>query len=167
MTTATFLRSDISFRVGDVVSPAPDLGGIQSVTGALLDPGKLGPGLVEQFLPEGCILVRWLDSGVTSCMQPEELKLLGQSARLVVVKKCDERGQCTLSRYKLASRLGFTHNWTVEMRPRNIIRVLRDDGSAWTFSRNPIFNNVSVHWLQPPQDEDAEALTAAETAFSR
>jgi hypothetical protein len=167
MTVATFLRTDTPFRLGDVVSPAPDMGGIQSMTGALLDPDKLGPGLVEQFLPEGCILVRWLDLGATSCMQPEELKPLGQSARLVVVKKCDERGQCSLSRYKLAARLGFTHNWTVEMRPHNVIRVLRDDGPSWTFTRNPIFNNISVHWPQPPQDEDAEALTAAETAFSR
>jgi hypothetical protein len=116
---------------------------------------------------EGYVLVHWLDAGLTAYMQPDELRVRGEGAHLLVIRRCDGRGECTLVRYRMSSQLGFTHNWTVERRPSNVVRVVRDDGHAWTFTRHPIFKNINVFWPQPPDDDDAEALTAAEMAFSR
>jgi hypothetical protein len=167
MIVLTQTSSRIALRRGEVVSLGADQMGVQSTDRGLVPPEKLGPGLIEQVTEEGYVLVHWLDADLTAYMQPDELRVGGEGARLLVIRRCDGRGECTLVRYRISSQLGFTHNWTVERRPANVVRVVRDDGHAWTFTRHPIFKNINVFWPQPPDDDDAEALTAAELAFSR
>jgi len=167
MTLSTPAYSQIRLRRGEVVSLGADQMGVQAPKGGLVPPEKLGPGLVEQVTEEGYVLVHWLDADVTSYMQPDELRLLGEGAHLLVIKRCDGRGECSLLRYRVSSKLGFTHNWIVEMRPANVVRVVRDDGHAWTFTKHTVFKTINVYWPQPPEDDDAEALTAAEMAISK
>ena len=167
MIVSTLSSSRITLRRGEVVTLGADQMGVQSPRGGLIPPEKLGPGLVEQVTDDGFILVHWLDADLTAYMQPDELRVRGEGAHLLVIKRCDGHGECSLLRYRISSQFGFTHNWIVEMRPSNVIRVVRDDGHAWTFTRNPIFKTINVYWLQPPEDDDAEALTAAEMVFSR
>ena len=111
----------------------------------------------------------WLRAGQKESieLQLEDLRPLGDGARLVTVKRCDSNGIYSLLRHKIAARLGFQHNWVAELWPQNLVRVLRDDGCAWTFTRNPILNKINIGWLQPSDDDDAEALTAAEFAIAK
>jgi hypothetical protein len=63
---------------------------------------------------------------------------------------------------------GLGHNWTVELWQSNVVRAIRNsDGAAWTFTLNPLFSRIEVGWPQPPDDDDAEALVAAEAATDR
>lgn len=163
---ASYIR-ETDINVGEVVMLADDLLGVPAPGGELIPAEKLGPGVVEQLTPDGAICVRWLDAGITCCIDYADLRPLGGQAHVITMMKCDRRGTCTLARRKIAERLGLQHNWTVEMRDRNIVRVLRDDGLTWTFTRNPIFNTISIDWPQPPEDDDAEALIAAELASKR
>ena len=160
---------DVSARFsrGVVVSPADDLMGVQSPDGALVPCERLGPGVVEQIGSDERVLVRWWGVGLDTWMEPHDLRALGPHAHLITVHRCDGRGNSKLLRHKVITTGGFQHNWTVELRPKNVMRVLRADGLAWTFSLNPIFRRVNtVSWSQPPGDDDAEALTAAELALT-
>jgi hypothetical protein len=74
---------------------------------------------------------------------------------------CDARGHRTLLRQRVAL---LQHHWTIEVRPENVVRAERSDGLSWTFTVNPITHGVMASWIYPPEDDDAEALTAAEMA---
>jgi hypothetical protein len=127
---------------------------------------KLGPGLVEQVTSEGTVCVLWVDAELEVCLQGEDLRSPGRGARLVTVKRYNRRGECAAKRYRIDTSLGFTHNWTVETRFPNIVRTLRDDGYTWTFKHIPVFNKIVAQWDDPRDEDDAEALTAAELTLS-
>ena len=159
--------SSATLHTGDVVSLDDQLVGVPTIGGEITPAEKLGPGLVEQITPEGNVDVRWVDAGIETWLQLEDVRSLGDGARLVTVKRCDDQGALSLLRHKIAARLGLQHNWVAELWPANLVRVLRDDGSAWTFTRNPVFNKINAHWVQPYDDDDAEAFTAAEFAIAK
>jgi hypothetical protein len=159
--------NSVTLHTGDVVALDDQLVGVPMPGGDITPAEKLGPGLVDRVTPEGSVGVRWVDAGFETWLQLEDLRPLGDGARLVTVKRCDSQGVYSLLRHKIAARLGLQHNWVAELRPQNLVRVLRDDGCAWTFTRNPIFNSINIGWLQPSDDDDAEALTAAEFAIAK
>ena len=151
---------------GSVVACAAIIHGVQSPEGDLVPCDRLGPGLVEESVSDGKMLVWWTLAGFSSVLELGDVQTMGPDAHLVVVKKCDDDGQGKLVRQKVVSGVGFKYNWRVEHRPRNIIRVQRWDGHAWTFNKNPIFMRVTTPaWNSPPDDDDAEALTAAELSL--
>ncbi len=151
---------------GTVVGCARIIHGVQSPDGDLVPCERLGPGLVEGCVSDGRMRVWWTMAGFSSLLDPGDIQTLGLDARLVVVHKCGKDGQSKLLRHKIVSGVGFRHNWTVELRPGNVIRVQRWDGHAWTFTKNPIFMRITTPaWGAPPDDDDAEALTAAELSL--
>jgi hypothetical protein len=163
MTSFAFPSANTNFNRGEVVALAGEVVGIPAPNGGeLLSSDKLGPGLVELVTPEGMVCVHWVSAAVEVCLTHEDLRSLGKNAHLVTVKRYDRRATSSTVRYKIAAGLGFAHNWTVELRQPNIVRALRDDGSAWTFTYNAVFNRVDAPWEQPRDEDDAEALTAAE-----
>ena len=149
---------------GQIVVPAQDLAAVQTPDGELVPVDRLGPGLVERLEDDG-VWVYWLGAGLHVRVSYEALHLPGTDAHLVSVYRCDSRGRCRLVRHRVAARVGFEHNWAVELRPPGVIRAVRDDGYVWTFRHNPVFNRVDAGWISPPEDEDAEAFTAAELAI--
>src|SRR5215208_5255704 len=139
---------------GSIVACASIIHGVQSPDGDVVPCDKLGPGLVEESASDGRMRVWWTVAGFSSVLDPGDVRTLGSDARLVVVHKCDNDGQVKLQRHKVVSGVGFQHNWTVELRPRNVIRVQRWDGHAWTFTKNPIFMRItSPAWSAPPDDD--------------
>lgn len=154
-------------RRGEAVKLTSELEGITTQNGILLSPDKLGPGLVEQVALDGTVCVHWLSADILGCLPPEDLLPLGKGGHIVKIMRYNAQGNSTLVGYKISVGLGFEHNWTVELRPRNVVRVLRDDGWKWTFERNPIYNTIKPSWPQPRDDGDAEALTAADIAITR
>ncbi len=151
---------------GSVVACAGILHGVQSPEGDLIPCERLGPGIIEGSASDGRMLIRWTTAGFSSLLEPGDIRTLGLDARLVVIHKCDKDGQIKLLRHKVVTGVGFSHNWTVELRPGNVIRVQRWDGHAWTFTKNPIFMRITTPaWSAPPDDDDAEALTAAELSL--
>jgi hypothetical protein len=149
---------------GLVVSLSRELASIQGPDGRLVAADNLGYGLVQQSTGE-YVLVRWIGAGFESWVEPSDLRSIGPDARLVTVEKYDNKGARKQVRHKLGYNAGLRHNWTVELRPANIVRVLRTDGHKWTFTHNRLFRRIDVWWPQPPDDEDAEALTVAELAI--
>jgi hypothetical protein len=159
-------RKDLSFPLGTVVEPAGDLGGVQSPDGDLVALERLGPGVVEKSSPDGQVRVRWMAAEFDAWMDPQDLNSRGDHAHLISVYKCDGKGHNTLLRHKVVEKAGLEYNWTVEMRPKRIVRTIRNDGSAWTFEVSMFGKNVKPLWPQPPEDEDAEAIAAAELAIA-
>lgn len=160
----TLERTEV-FSSGLVVSLSSELASIQGPDGGLVSADSLGYGLVQQSTTEGYVLVRWLGAGFECWVEQADLHSLGSDARLVTVVKYDDRGTCKQVRHKLAHGSGLRHNWTAELRPPNVVRVLNYTGLKWTFTRNKLFRCIDVWWPQPPDDEDAEALTVAELAI--
>jgi hypothetical protein len=136
--------------------------GVQSPTGDVVPADKLGPGVVQQLAEDGRVCVRWLGADFDACLDPQDVRSLGQHAHLLSVYKRDRNGVRIFMRHKIAVSAGLEHNWTVELLPDNVVRVMRSDGHAWTFTINPFFKRINVWWPQPPEDDDAEAFTAAE-----
>lgn len=148
---------------GALVRPADDLASVQSPTGELVPVEKLGSGIVAEAGPDGRALVHWTGAGFDAWMEPEEVRVAGRDARLITVNQCDKQGQVKLLRRRIMVAGAFAHSWTVELRPGNLVRALRDDNCSWIFRYNPIFRRLSTDaWSVPPEDDDAEALTAAE-----
>jgi hypothetical protein len=152
---------------GMVVTPVDALLGVWTpVVGGLVRPEALGPGLVEKVAPDGRVRVRWLDAEVDAWMDPEELLASEAGTHVISVYHCDGRGHYTRLRHRLVDGgIGCNHNWSVELRPENIVRVVRDDGAAWTFRlhSHPGLERIASIWPeQPPEDDDAEAITVAE-----
>lgn len=150
---------------GCVVSLISQLASIQVPDGSLMPVDKLGPGLVQHSTQAGRILVQWVRAGCSTWVDAADVRSPGSDAHLITIGKYDSRGACKHLRHKIGAGLGLQHNWAVELRPSNIVRVLRCDGAAWTFMRNPIFHGIQTSWPQPPGDEDAEALTVAELSI--
>ncbi len=150
---------------GLVVSLSAELASIQGPDGRLVSAESLGYGVVRQSGAGGYALVRWTAAGFDSWVEQADLRSFGSDARLLTVEKYDNRGVCKQVRHKVAQNAGLRHNWTVELRHPNVVRVLRYDGLKWTFTHNKLFRSIDVWWPQPPGDDDAEALTVAELAI--
>lgn len=157
--------STMYLRSGIVVEPAADLGGLQAPDGAMLAPETLGPGIVESLAHDGKVCVRWVGADLNTCLDPVDIRPLGPNAHLLTVKRRDKDGSVKLLRHKVVTSSGFNHNWTVELLPGSVVRVVRTDGSAWTFKHNRLFRRIDCWWPQPPDDDDAEALAAADIAL--
>ncbi len=156
----------VSFRRNAVVAPGDDLMGVQAPDGSLIPCERLGPGLVEEVSPEGKICVRWVAADFEAWLEPQDLRFLGDHAHLIVVNRCDGSGKTRLVRHMVITGSGFDNNWTIELRPKNVVRTIRSDGHAWTFTYNPIFRRLgTTGWTYPPDDDDAEAFTAAELSL--
>jgi len=168
MTTLEKTKTTQPLTRGTVVTPVDELLGVWSHAGGLVPPETLGPGLVERVAPDGRVRVRWLDAEVDSWLDPDELKPYPAGTHVISVYHCDGHGHYARLRHRLVDGgIGCSHNWTVELRPDHIVRVVRDDGSAWTFRLNahPGLERFAPIWSQqPPEDDDAEALTVADLA---
>ncbi|HKP51792.1 MAG TPA: hypothetical protein VJ183_03980 [Chloroflexia bacterium] len=145
--------------------------GVNTVEGALVPAERLGPGVVRQVDSAGHLLVHWAEADVDAWMDPADLQPLGSNARLVSITRLDPHDNKISTRHRVMTRsgLGIEHNWTVELRARNIVRAIRSDGCAWTFDWNPILERMSIRHnvdFPPPRTDDAEALTVAELAVS-
>jgi hypothetical protein len=159
-------RKELPYRLGTVVEPAGDLGGVQAPDGAIVSRDRLGPGVVEKSSPDGQVRVRWMAAEFDAWMDPEDLRSRGDHAHVISVYRCNGQGHNTLLRHKVVEKAGLDYNWTVELRPKRILRAVRYDGPAWTFQISMFGKNVQPLWPQPPEDEDAEALAAAELAIA-
>src|SRR4051794_7833038 len=152
------------FRRGTVIAAAAEMAAIQTPGGDLVSADRLGPGIVEQMAQDGRVCVRWIGADFETCLDPGDVKSLGPNAHLITMKQRDKQGHIKLLKHRVVTTGGLDHNWTAEMLPGNTIRVLRSDGSAWTFGFNWIFKSVVTWWTQPPNDDDAEAVAVAEIA---
>jgi hypothetical protein len=157
------------FARNTLVAPARELGGVQSPRGDLVPVEKLGAGIVEEVEEEaegGRVRVHWTDAGFDAWMESQELQVVGSNARILTVNQYDKHGQSKLLRRKVVVSGAFAYSWTVEIRPSNVVRAVRADGSVWTFTYVPLFRRLQTpDWSVPPEDDDAEALTAAELAM--
>lgn len=166
----TMPKTAQALAVGTVVTPTDELLGVWAPYGGLVPPEGLGPGVVEKIAADRRARIHWLDAEVDSWMDPEELKPHEEGTHVISVYHCDGQGHSTRLRHRLVDGgIGCTYNWTVELRPDAIIRVVRADGAAWTFrmSTHPALERVITRWpTQPPEDDDAEAFTVAELALN-
>ncbi len=152
------------FRPGLVVTLTDDVMGVRAPNDGLVPGPDLGPGLVEKIAPDGRVRVRWMDAEFDAWMDPADLRSRGEYAHLISVYQCDGRGNSTLQRRAVVETAGLAYNWTIELRPDHIVRAVRGDGAAWTFRWFPDIQLLSTVWPQPPEDADAEAVTAVELA---
>ena len=146
---------------GQLVAPAVEVSSLQTVQGFMISCDRLGPGVVQDKDETGRVLVRWSKAGVETWADSADLQSIDAGRRLVTIVLCDARGHRTLLRQRVAL---LQHHWTIEILPENVVRAERSDGPAWTFSINPVSRSVIASWIYPPEDDDAEALTAAELA---
>lgn len=158
-------RQIAALKRGNVISAAAELAGLQAPDGSMVSSESLGPGIVEQFGQDGRVCVHWVGAGFDTCLDPTDVRPLGQDAHLVSIYRRDKRGETRLAKHVVVANVGLQHNWTVELLPDNTIRVIRNtDGCSWVFGFNWIFKRIDVWWSQPPRDDDAEALVVAEAA---
>lgn len=165
MLATNMQKAETPFKRGMVISPAPDLAGVQLDDGGMLSPDVLGPGIVEQFDMEGRVCVHWVKANISTCLDPTDVRPAGPDAHLVTVNKRGKHGEIKVTRHTVVAKIGLQSNWTVDLLPGNVIRVVRADGPAWTFGFNWILKRIDVWWPQPPDDDDAEALAVAEIAI--
>jgi hypothetical protein len=153
---------------GTVVTPVDQLLGVWAPHGGLVLPATLGPGVVEKVAADGRVRVHWLEAEVDAWMDPADLRPYAAGTHVISVYHCDGQGHYTRLRHRLVGGgIGCTANWIVELRPDAVVRVVRADGAAWTFrlTTHPSTERIITRWPgQPPEDDDAEALTVAELA---
>jgi hypothetical protein len=149
-------------RPGLVVAPAAAIAGVLTPDGSMVPREALGPGVVEKFTPDGRVRVRWMDAEFDAWMDPADLRPRGAYAHVISVYQCDGRGHNILQRRHVVDKEGFSYNWMIELRPNDVVRAVRSDGAAWTFRWHPDISFIDTAWPQPPEDPDAEALTAVE-----
>jgi hypothetical protein len=149
---------------GAVVDAVPDLAGLQAPDGTLWPPDRLGPGIVQVRAPGGALLVEWLDAQVTFWVAADEVRALGAGRHLVSIWRRDAHGQQRLLGRRLS---GLPSHWVVQLLPHRVIRVLRADGSCWTFTFNDVTHEIILPWEEAPSDDAAEAICAAELAIHK
>jgi hypothetical protein len=166
----TFMGSKtVAVRVGSLVQADSSLAEIQTLGGSLVNTDTLGPGVVSEVEPTGAVKVHWVRADLDTWVQSQDLLQLGDNARLLTVRAFDRQGMGRTIRHQVVKGVGLRYNWTVEMRPRNILRVIRPDGLTWTFEWHPLFREAHpIHTLLADfcqlDDDQAEALTVAEIA---
>lgn len=151
-----------------LVSLVASLLGITLADGRHVAAESLGIGVVKGVAADGQVLIHWTRADAEALMDPADLNPLGPDAHLVLILRFDTRGAKASTRHKIITSPGLLeHNWRVELLPRNIVRTIRPDGSAWTFDWNPTIGRVNTRLMvdfPPPRSDDAEALTVAELA---
>ncbi|MBF6613796.1 MAG: hypothetical protein IVW55_11780 [Chloroflexi bacterium] len=162
----SLLMSDLSFRLGEVVMPAPELLAVQVDDGTSVACERLGPGVVEQLAEDERVRVHWAPADLHSWMEPGDIRSAGEDAHLISIYRYDRHEQLRSVRHRVVAARGFSCNWTAELRT-GIVRVVSAGGEAWTFTILPVFHTIrTTSWDMPPTDEDAEAITVAELALS-
>jgi hypothetical protein len=141
----------------------------------LPDPGKdlvlsdrIGPGLVVDTVLDDRVHVHWIVADFEAWMDPADLRMLSPTARLITLRHCDAEGRRTHVRYRRGPETGLEHHWTVELRAAGVVRAVRDDCAAWTFTWLPLLERVELArtvGLLPAEDADAEARTVVELAL--
>ncbi len=158
--------SDLSFRSGEIVMPAPELLSVQVDDGSVVACDRLGPGVIEQLAADASVWVHWMQADLHSWMETGDIRSAGTGAHLISVYRYDRHEQLRGVRHKVVAAGGFSYNWTAELRT-GVVRVVSAGGEAWTFTILPVFHTVrTTSWDMPPSDEDAEAITVAELALS-
>lgn len=153
------------FKQGTVIAAANELAVLQTPDGSMVSSDSLGPGIVEQTQQDGRVCVHWVRAGFDVCLDPADVRPVGQDAHLVTISRRDKHGHTSLVKHLVVANVGLQHNWDAELLPDNTIRVIRrTDGASWAFAFNWVFRRVVTDWSQPPRDEDAEALVVAEAA---
>ena len=142
---------------------------IQTLGGRLVATDTLGPGVVKAVGPGDEVQVHWVSADLDCWVQMQDLLHFGENARLVTVRVFDRLGRGKTTRHEVVRGAGLRYNWIVELRPRNIMRTMRQDGHTWTFEWYPIFQQANpIHTLLAEycqlNDDQAEALTVAEIA---
>ena len=159
-------QSNADLRRGTLVMPAPDLMGLQAPDGTLVPAERLGLGRVEQTGRDNSVYVRWLSADYATWVERQDIRSLGPAARIITIQQRDKRGHSVLLRRTVNTSAGLKYNWIVESLPNNVVRAVRDDGASWTFAFNKLFNRLDTYWPVPPEDDDAEAFSAAESVLS-
>jgi hypothetical protein len=157
-------HAEMALQPGVVVAPARDLAGVQAPDGTLLAPERLGLGLVQVCSPGGDVCVHWLDADLDLWVAGEELRVLGANRHVVSLWRRDQRGQRSLVGRRLAA---LQHDWTIELLPRRVIRVVQDTGLCWTFTFNTLTHEVDPPWTEASSDDAAEAIVAADLAMEQ
>ena len=158
------------FKVGTLVLPEEDVAGIQNARGEHVPVESLGPGIVRSAAPDGTVRVHWSLAGFDSWETPDQLRTLGPQSHLITLMKLDKSGRFSLAKQKVVSDGNVEHNWLVEQWPDGLVRAVRPDGYTWTFEYKMYRNQLEfLHTMDllPPEDEDAEALAAAEMVVLR
>jgi hypothetical protein len=150
---------------GTVIEIAPQLAELQGPDGSMVPAESLGPGIVTWVGQDGRVCVHWVEADFDSWLDRTDVSSMGRDAHLVSVYHHNKDGSVRLHKHLTVVNAGLEHNWTVELWPSHIVRVIRNsDRAAWTFTLNWMFNRIQVWWPQPPDDDDAEALVVADTA---
>ena len=166
----TFTQGKTSVvRIGSLVQADSSLAEIQTLGGSLVNTDTLGPGVVSEVASTGAVKVHWVRADLDTWVQSQDLLQLGDNARLLTVRIFDRLGRAKTARHQVVNGIGLRYNWTVEMRPGNLLRAIRPDGQAWTFEWYPLFREAHpIHTMLADfcqlNDDQAEALTVAELA---
>ena len=155
----------VGLSPGVLVTLADEVMGVEAADGSMVHRERLGYGVVGEVTAEGCVEVRWLSAGISSWVEAGDLCRAGQDARLVEVRRYDAHGNRSAEAYRVESGLGFRYNWVVEILHTKVIRAMSSHGGAWSFEINWVFERVTASWNEPPDDDHAEALAAAELGF--
>jgi hypothetical protein len=153
-----------ALQPGEVVIPAEGITGVQTPDGRLILRHRLGPGIVEKVAPTGQVRVRWMDAEFDIWMDPVAVEPAGAHTHMITVYQCDGRGSAVRLGHHVITAERLEYNWTVELRPDNLIRMIRADGHSWTFYAFCDTRCICTPWPQPSEDTDGEALAAAELA---
>ncbi len=138
------------------------------VSGAIVGRAqRLGPGIVTGTREDGTVRVHWIEPDFDAWMEPADLRALAPGAPLVSIFRCEADGTRHPQRHERVAGRGLQHHWTIEFKPNDVVRAERSDGLAWTFDWHPIMRRLERHGtvgMAPTEDDEAEALTAAEAA---
>lgn len=160
---------DNAVRVGTLVRVDNSLAEIQMLGGNLMSAERLGPGVVSEVGGMGQVKVHWVGADLDAWVQQADLLQFENTARLMTVRVFNRFGRAKTARHEVIKSVGLRYNWTVELRPRNVVRTIRSDGLNWAFQWFPLFREAHpLHTMMMDgyelNDDQAEALTVAEIA---
>ncbi len=152
----------VELKPESLVSPIASLLGVILADGRHVPVEMLGPGVVKRVDSDGMVLVHWVRPDADALIDPDDLQSLGSDAHLITIIRLNDWSAKPISRHKVITSPGLLeHNWRIELLPKNIVRTIRPDGSAWTFDWNPTLGSVNTRNtvdFPPPGPDDAEAL---------
>lgn len=160
---------DNAVRVETLVRVDKNLAEIQTIGGKLMPADRLGTGVVKELGPRGEVKVHWVDANLDAWVLQSDLLQFEDGTRLISVRTYNRFGHARSSRSQVVRGIGLRYNWSVELRPRDIVRVTCPDGQIWTFKWFPLFREAHpIHTMLMDgyelNDDQAEALTVAEIA---
>lgn len=151
----------------NLVSLSPTLMGVTSLEGRTVVAERLGPGVVREVRGDGQALVHWAGANVDALVDLEDLHPMGENAHLITVVRIDLHNATISTHHRVVTTAGLEYNWTVELRPKNVVRAIRADNWVWTLEWNPFAEQMTIRHNRdypPTGPADAEAVTVAELA---